>query len=129
MIKFVTKTVFFLAILLICQSVWAGDKPDCSNPQGSYEESYCAEQAYNRNDRELNAVYQQLKKQLNKEQRGLLVNAQKGWLKVRDNDCELEHYGSRGGTGWYSNILNCKNEKTINRIKELKYLLSIVNSN
>ncbi|ASJ91949.1 hypothetical protein CBR61_14125 [Porphyrobacter sp. CACIAM 03H1] len=61
----------------------------------------CLHAEYNRLDRELNATYRSVMKQLrSKELRSRLVNSQRAWIWRRDYDCQLkaENSGFRGGT-------------------------------
>ncbi len=112
--------VSFVVLLVLSVNIKADDLPDCKNPQGSYATGYCSEQEFKRSDKKLNIVYQTLKKKLNKEQSEILLSSQRGWIKLRDNDCELEQYYSRGTTGWYTYFLDCQVKKTKIRIQELE---------
>jgi uncharacterized protein YecT (DUF1311 family) len=96
-----------------------------SNCTGSnnIEIQRCLRLNYEAADKRLNDVYKQLAAKLGREERAILVEAQQGWIKLRDKNCEFEVYQNRGGTG-YSGFLNqCLERMTRQRTGELeKYL-------
>lgn len=53
---------------------------------------------YKKADAELNKVYQQLVKILSKEDKQLLVTAQKDWLKFMNSQCKFESEEYNGGS-------------------------------
>ncbi len=116
-----------LASVLLCLSsqVMAKDpQVDCNNPQGTYEDNYCAEQAYKKADAQLNSIYKKVMNHDNfTEQKSLLTQAQKTWLKYRDEHCEVVVYNNRGGTGFAGFLSNCLTEVTAQRTEALKALL------
>jgi uncharacterized protein YecT (DUF1311 family) len=60
---------------------------------------------------------------LSREERSLLTEAQQGWIKLRDKNCEFEVYRSRGGTGYQGFLNECLERMTKQRTGELeKYL-------
>ncbi|MEO6860341.1 MAG: lysozyme inhibitor LprI family protein [Microcoleus sp.] len=93
---------------------------NCDRPQGDVEVRACTRFRYETSDKRLNEVYKQLVAKLSGEERSLLVEAQLGWIKLRDNNCEFETYRSRGGTG-HSGFLNeCLDRMTKARTAELE---------
>ena len=93
---------------------------NCDRPQGDVEVRACIRFRYETSDKRLNQVYNQLLAKLKGEERSLLVEAQLGWIKLRDNNCEFETYRSRGGTG-HSGFLNeCLDRMTKQRTAELE---------
>ncbi len=119
--KLMIGTIFFIHIVLLpYQRLSADDLFDCKNPQGSYATGYCSEQQFKKTDRKLNIVYKKLKNRLDKEQKKILLESQKAWIELRDNDCELGQYCNRNTTGWYTNFVECRIEKTKTRIRELE---------
>jgi len=93
---------------------------NCDRPQGDVEVRACIRFRYETSDKRLNEVYKQLVAKLSGEERSLLVEAQLGWIKLRDNNCEFETYRSRGGTG-HSGFLNeCLDRMTKARTAELE---------
>ena len=93
---------------------------NCDRPQGDVQVRACIRLRYEASDKRLNEVYKQLVTKLKSEERSLLVEAQLGWIKLRDNNCEFETYRSRGGTG-HSGFLNeCLDRMTKARTAELE---------
>lgn len=96
-----------------------------SNCQGStnIEIQRCLRLNYEAADRRLNEVYKQVTSRLSREERSLLSEAQQGWIKLRDKNCEFEVYRSRGGTGYRGFLNECLERMTKQRTGELeKYL-------
>ena len=93
---------------------------NCDRPQGDAQVRSCIRLRYEASDKRLNQAYNQLVAKLKGEERSLLVEAQLGWIKLRDNNCEFETYRSRGGTG-HSGFLNeCLDRMTKARTAELE---------
>ena len=93
---------------------------NCDRPQGDAQVRSCIRLRYEASDKRLNEVYKQLAAKLSGEERSLVVEAQLGWIKLRDNNCEFETYRSRGGTG-HSGFLNeCLDRMTKARTAELE---------
>ncbi len=93
---------------------------NCDRPQGDVEVRACIRFRYETSDKKLNEVYKQLVAKLSGEERSILAEAQLGWIKLRDNNCEFETYRSRGGTG-HSGFLNeCLDRMTKARTAELE---------
>ena len=57
---------------------------------------------------------------MGKTQVKLLLAAQKGWLQLRDNQCALEVFATRGTTGNNGQYLDCLTELTQQRTKQLE---------
>jgi uncharacterized protein YecT (DUF1311 family) len=115
----------------------AEDQPkiDCTNGGAStVEEGYCAEQDYDKADKQLNAVYKQAGKAsaaLDKDD-GLtpatgavqsLKTAQRVWIQYRDAHCDTVGYEAHGGTILGTLLTNCKTGMTNDRIRQLKDLI------
>ncbi|MEG3839091.1 lysozyme inhibitor LprI family protein [Microcoleus sp. herbarium14] len=126
------RSRFWLIALLAIgtTSVFAQSEPsvmaqqiNCDRPQGDVEVRTCIRFRYEAADKRLNEVYQQLIGKLSKEEKALLAEAQLGWIKQRDNTCELEVYRNRGGTGYRGFLNECLERSTKQRTAELeKYL-------
>jgi len=93
---------------------------NCDRPQGDVEVRACIRFRYETSDKRLNEVYKQLVAKLSGEERSLLVEAQLGWIKLRDNNCEFETYRSRGGTGHSGFLSECLDRMTKARTAELE---------
>lgn len=57
---------------------------------------------------------------MGKEQIKLLLAAQKGWLQMRDNQCALEVFATRGTTGNNAEYLDCLRNLTELRTEQLE---------
>ena len=79
-----------------------------------------AQREYQKSDAELNKVYQKLIKILTKEDKQLLIVAQKYWLKFRDSHCKFESKQYDGGSMQPLVLSTCLNEQTKKRINDLK---------
>jgi uncharacterized protein YecT (DUF1311 family) len=101
----------------------AQQQPNCNNAQTNIEIKECIRLRYEAADRRLNDVYKQLLSKLSREERSLLSEAQKGWIQLKENNCEFEVYGSRGRTGYRGFLNECLERMTQQRTAELeKYL-------
>ncbi|MBO9583773.1 MAG: DUF1311 domain-containing protein [Flavobacterium sp.] len=80
--------------------------------------------AYEKADKELNKVYNQLKNKLGTKDQTALVTSQKDWIKFRDSNCKFKTY-PEGSGGVISNKMyaDCRMQITLTRTKELKSLL------
>lgn len=135
-----------LSILTLCtmllflptvNQALAEDQPqvDCSNGGNTtVEMQYCAEQDYDKADKQLNAVYKQALKTeadldsqaQSKAQAGAVASlkaAQRIWIQYRDAHCDTVGYEAQGGTILGQLLLSCKTEMTNDRIKALKGLI------
>ena len=98
-------------------------QPNCNNPQTDIEIKECIRLRYEAADRRLNEVYKQLIAKLSREERSLLAESQKGWIQLKENNCDFEVYGSRGRTGYRGFLNECRERMTQQRTAELeKYL-------
>lgn len=77
-------------------------------------------------DKELNSVYNKLKKKLKETDKKNLIEAQKAWIKFRDMNCKFKSQDPGDGGGPYINKMkiDCLIQSTIERTKELKNLIS-----
>lgn len=96
---------------------------NCDRPQGDVQVRSCIRLRYEASDKRLNEVYKQLVAKLSGEERSLLVAAQLGWIKLRDNNCEFETYRSRRGTGYRGFLNECLDRMTKARTTELENYL------
>ena len=62
----------------------------CKNPTSSYDSTYCTAKLFIESDKELNETYKSLTQQVNGDVKKSLVNAQRAWIKFRDNACESQ---------------------------------------
>jgi uncharacterized protein YecT (DUF1311 family) len=119
-----------LMLILATASVFAksdrsviAQQINCDRPQGDVQVRACIRLRYEASDKRLNEVYKKLVAALNGEEKALLVDAQLGWIKLRDKTCEFEVYRNRGGTGYQGFLNECLDRMTQQRTAELeKYL-------
>lgn len=82
-------------------------------------------EAYEKADKELNKVYNQLKKKLRAKNQTALIASQKDWIKFRDSNCKFKSYpDGEGGVIGNKMYADCRMQITIDRTKELKSLLN-----
>jgi len=76
-------------------------------------------------DKELNYVYNKLKKELKDTDKKNLVEAQKAWINFRDLNCKFKSQNPDDGGEPYENKMkiDCMIQCTIERTKELKNLI------
>jgi uncharacterized protein YecT (DUF1311 family) len=88
--------------------------------QTQTEMNQTAHADFEKADAELNKVYKQLIMVLNKEEKQLLIQAQKDWIKFRDSHCGFEAEEFEGGSMQPLIYSGCLTERTNNRIEDLK---------
>lgn len=108
-----TKKHFFIAILLLCF---------CNNSfsQTQAEMNATAYANYKKADAQLNKVYKQLMLTLDKNEKPLLIQAEKDWLKFRDSHCKFDASHYEGGSIQPLIYSTCLEELTKKRIAEIK---------
>ncbi|MFZ2266821.1 MAG: lysozyme inhibitor LprI family protein [Azonexus sp.] len=123
------KSLLFTLGLLACSASFAQDADPCLTQRNTGEMDECGKQTLARKDKELNAAYQALLKQLVAddprdaadfaETRKLLLDAQRTWIKFRDADCKGKLVLYAGGSMRGSVYFRCMTEHTEQRTKEL----------
>lgn len=85
----------FLAIVSLATSLFfsaqfahAVDTDSCGKFKTSYDKTYCVAKLFLESDKELNAVYTELRKPLKEEIKQQLTGTQREWIKYRDASCE-----------------------------------------
>ena len=124
------------ALLAFSPSAHASDW-NCSDAGSLPQQgmNYCAHQDYLAADAELNAVYKRVRAAVAKMDYGgrpdgkpevdVLRDAQRAWIKFRDLACDMEGIHMRGGTMERLLVSACLEEKTRQRIKDLRYLIDV----
>ena len=106
---------------------------DCSKGNNDQEVYSCAQQNRNETEIELNKEYMMAKARVETLFKGddkelsqymsTLTDAQRAWLKYRENDCKLASYAADKGSDLSSANLNiCTSELNEQRIKKLKLI-------
>jgi uncharacterized protein YecT (DUF1311 family) len=63
---------------------------ECDKYKTSYDRTYCFSKLFVESDKELNAVYNELKNSLKEQVKKKLTETQRQWIKHRDNACEVQ---------------------------------------
>ncbi len=63
---------------------------NCDSTRNGYDAVYCDGKVYVNADKELNKNYQELRGQLNNEQKNVLKRSQLAWIKERDQQCSRQ---------------------------------------
>ncbi len=97
---------------------------DCSRFTVQADLSKCATANLAAADAALNAVYRRLMAQQdNKASKDRLTDVERAWLAYRDRECAFEVGPQHdGGSIWPMEMSNCLEQKTADRIRELKAL-------
>ncbi|MGQ7944865.1 lysozyme inhibitor LprI family protein [Flavobacterium sp. WC2509] len=108
-----TKKHYFIALFLLCF---------CNNSfaQTQAEMNATANANYKKADTQLNKVYKQLMAILDKNEKTLLIQAEKDWVKFRDSHCKFEASQYEGGSIQPLIYSTCLEELTEKRIAEIK---------
>ncbi|MBN3265432.1 lysozyme inhibitor LprI family protein [Pectobacterium brasiliense] len=113
--------IALFALLPLTQAAAAG----CGNTSTQLDMSQCAADEYKKVDGELNRLYQDVVKRLViEEHRALLKSAQRKWIAYRDADCEFQTFPTTGGSIHGMLYSQCLTQKTAERVKEFKSMLS-----
>ncbi|GAB3930674.1 lysozyme inhibitor LprI family protein [Larkinella terrae] len=97
---------------------------NCDNAQTQTEMNMCAQMRFQKADQELNAVYKQLIELVSKDDKTLVIEAQRQWIAYRDAHCKVYEKMYQGGSMLNMVIANCKETTTLSRINELKELIA-----
>ncbi|WP_428698684.1 lysozyme inhibitor LprI family protein [Stappia sp.] len=134
-----TATMMLMSGLLAAGVLQASTVPlgaqqavDCDAPQAQMEMTYCAEQAWQAADKDLNAAYarataamRSMDTDLPPEMKGAvktLREAQRAWIAYRDKACAAYGFLARGGSMEPMLIYGCYADLTTNRTGELEQL-------
>jgi uncharacterized protein YecT (DUF1311 family) len=122
--------ILFFFTLLATTPAFAEEADPCATQRNTLEINECAAGKLAMKDKELNAAYDKLLKSLAPKYKEdatdytaikeKLVEAQRDWIKFRDNDCDARYRLNAGGTIRGLVALNCKIEHTELRTKQLR---------
>lgn len=107
------KRYHFVVIIMLCLS-------NNSFAQTQSEMNVTANAKYKKADAELNKVYKQLMSILDQNEKPLLIQAEKDWVKYRDSHCKFEVSQYEGGSIQPLIYSTCLEELTRKRITEIK---------
>ena len=103
----------YFAFLIFCLT-------NVSFAQTQMEMNQVAAIKFKKADTELNKVYNQLMKMLDKNEKQLLITAEKDWLKFRNSHCKFVASQYEGGSMQPLIYSTCLEELTRTRIAEIK---------
>ena len=114
-----------LALALAAAAPAFAQEVDCANAMAQMEMTFCAEQDWQRTDRDLNDAYKAAMAQMKsvdaalpKDQQGAaghLKAAQRAWVTFRDEACAAEGYQMHGGSAEPMVIYGCRASLTRER--------------
>ena len=118
-----------LATVLLTPALHASEL-DCDAAQTQTEMTSCAQESFQEADAELNREWKSLRDRLRQAEEDLgykgwfdtALEAQRGWLTYRDNQCAAEGFETGGGTIQPMQIAYCKSRLTRARVRELREL-------
>ena len=122
-----------LALGLWVVPAHADDAPNCNDPQTTADMNQCADMAFTKADKELNALWPKMKDwaaqsdkdsgENNDYYAKTLLASQRAWIAYRDAYCLEGGLPMHGGTGEGPLIGGCRARLTEERVKDLKELL------
>jgi uncharacterized protein YecT (DUF1311 family) len=95
----------------------------CARASNAREMGLCTGFLYERADRELNLVWQQVISQLSSNERERLIDEELAWIEERDATCDRETVGHRGGNAYRSFVRSCLTRITRERTAILREYL------
>lgn len=110
-------------------------EPNCNSPSTTLEINECLFAEFKEVDAKLNATYQRVLREFSKpdmpghihfsEAKESLVESQRAWIKYRDKDCYAVYALAVGASMRGQLSLQCKKNRTVQRIKELEEFLAL----
>ena len=97
----------------------ADDKIDCDKALTQHDMNFCAAEDYKAADSMLNVTYRALQATLDKKTQDMLKDAQRAWIKFRDEECHYQASPNEGGSLWPLVYHGCLTDLTKARTKEL----------
>jgi len=86
------KTIFciFATVLLGATATAArADMDECDKYKTSYDRTYCFAKLFTESDKELNAIYTELRGTIKEPAKQKLKETQREWMQYRDSSCEV----------------------------------------
>jgi len=120
-----------LGFMLTCFSgavspLSAQDDTSCVKMMTQSQMQRCSRLAYEKSDRELNAVWKKVISQLSGNKKERLIDRQLAWIDERDAICDREMQNSRygrNGSGYQTILNSCLSRVTTERTKFLREYL------
>lgn len=120
-------TILFAALFsapIYGQHMNEKDSP-CAGISMTADLTECLSKANDKADAKLNAVYQDVRKNLEGEEVERLVKAQRLWIQYRDANCAAEQNLYEGGTAKYAVHFACLEAMTRARTRELQITYAV----
>lgn len=109
-----------IALMALFFSSSAFASSECDNAQDQATMNKCAGQGFQKADKKLNSLYQQLERRLaGNDAKKLLTTSQRAWIKFRDAECDFSSSGTEGGTVQPMIYAMCRERITADRSKQL----------
>jgi len=117
---YASSLAVLLFILLIGRPAFAENAEPCAAATNTLELNECAQRQFDRQEKQLNAVYQDTLKLLEgSATKQLLIAAQRRWVEFRQADCDAQRNLFEGGTVAPQVYLGCMVDHAKQRGKEL----------
>jgi uncharacterized protein YecT (DUF1311 family) len=117
----------FSSALLILMSLPAANyalAADCANPTAQTDMSLCAANDLARETKKINQTYNAERAKLSPKQKQDFKAVQLAWIKFKDLDCKFQSSAAEGGSSYPMIVSACQTARTIQRNKELDFLLN-----
>jgi uncharacterized protein YecT (DUF1311 family) len=111
------KGILAVGLVLFATAAYA-EEESCTGSTAKMRE--CGNALYEKDDQELNRVYQEVKKGLDAEGQGKLITSEQAWIKYRDANCAFHADEGRGGSIQPLLYLSCLSGMTKMRTAELQ---------
>ena len=118
-----TRCKLLAGLWLIAALQAQAQTPDCENPQTQREMNQCAAEDLDREDQQLNRLYNQYRATLQESERQALKQAQLAWITFRDLDCTLVASAYEGGSMQPMIHATCLAARTRERVGQLKQMI------
>ncbi|MEM0997247.1 MAG: lysozyme inhibitor LprI family protein [Bacteroidota bacterium] len=112
-----------LALFLFTGLPAQGYEPDCDDPRTQMDMNECAQREFKAADQALNVAYKKLMALVDDDLEAKIRQAQRTWVKFRDESCECERFLYDGGSISPLIWANCRTRATQQRTEELNSLL------
>lgn len=119
------------AFVTIAGSAFAQDVPGCEDATSNVEIGNCVYAAYQKADKELNAIWPKVLAYIDtqgdympadamQKWKAMIVAAQKAWVSFKEQDCGAVQYEWWGGSGASIAETSCLYAHTAQRVEDLK---------
>ena len=109
-------------------SVVAQEKEPCGGANTQLEMNQCYGERYKAADKELNEAYRKLLTNLDSQHKLKVQEAQRAWIKFRDQHCEATTFISVGGSIHTLELVICRDSLTRQRTEQLTTMLKSIDN-